>query len=435
MEPWERVFVAARAALSPAKERQPPGSAEWIPLASAEDPAKASKQYPESQILTAERLDHMARSYDPAKARAAIVRARSGRLQDAHDAAEGKSQAKLEVAGHVEALRFDGQHLHGKVSEIADRCSACRGNDPDCSACRGTGYAGRLGGAMTDGHVHRSIMAFMNHPQFDGKPYLRNVAIGWDTQGQNGLPPLNQHISGLDASARALLDLAGVECACRSIPEPAAPAKEPDAMDEDSLKKMLESTARSISESTATAITAATKPLADQIAELKTEATEATTKAAAAETAARALAEENASRALEARIDKARGETRFLPKDREHILTTARALTGEAREAYLKHVEAQPPILSASRAARHFPAMEASAAEGAEIDFGPAGELIEQMDPAGIEEWISTSRSLQQANAGKAPDANAILAEIMRRNPTPPWMQRGELRRDHGNRP
>jgi hypothetical protein len=424
VEPWERVFVAARAALSPAKERQPPGSAEWIPLASAEDPAKAEKQYPANQILTAERLSEMARSYDPAKSRAAIVRARSGRLQDAHDAAEGKSQAKLEVAGHVEALRFDGQHLHGKVSEIADRCSACRGNDPDCSACRGTGYAGRLGGAMTDGHVHRSIMAFMNHPQFDGKTYLRNLAIGWDTQGQNGLPPLNQHISGLDASARALLDLAGVECACRSIPEPAEPAKEPDAMDEDSLRKMFETATRSIGESTKTAIEEATKPLAAQITELKTAATEATAKALAAETAARALTEESAARALEARVTKAKDETRFMPKEEAHILTTARALTGEAREAYLKHVEAQPPILSASRSTRHFPAMEASAEEGAEIDFGPAGALIEQMDPAGIEEWISTSRSLQQADGGKAPDHSAILADIIRRNPTPPWMQR-----------
>jgi hypothetical protein len=424
VEPWERVFVAARAALSPAKERQPPGSAEWIPLASAEDPAKASKQYPESQIFTAERLDHMARSYDPAKARAAIVRARSGRLQDAHDAAEGKSQAKLEVAGHVEALRFDGQHLHGKVSEIADRCSACRGNDPDCSACRGTGYAGRLGGAMTDGHVHRSIMAFMNHPQFEGKPYLRNVAIGWDTQGQNGLPPLNQHISGLDASARALLDLAGVECACRSIPEPAAPAKEPDAMDEDTLKKLLDGHAAKIGESTARSVKEATDPLAAQIAELKTAATEATAKAAAAETAARAVAEESAARALEARVTKAKDETRFMPKEEAHILTTARALKGDERETYLKHIEAQPPILSASRSARHFPAMEASAEEGAEIDFGPAGALIEQMDPAGIEEWISASRSLQQANGGKAPDSGAILAEIIRKNPTPPWMQR-----------
>lgn len=416
------MLSAARAAASPAIERKPLGASDWMPLAHADAP-EASQVFPANQLLTAERLSKMAQNYDPRRARAPIIRTSSGRLQDAHDAAEGKSQAKVQVLGFVNDLKWDGQTLHYQPHEIADRCTACSGSDSDCTACQGSGYVGRLQKANTEGHVKRSIHSYVAHPQFGGEPYLRDVAVGWDHEGQNWLPPANHHLPGLTpAAARSLVaDFEGAEFACRSIPDPPAAAEEPVPMDEKKMEEMLASTARSIAASNEAAIKAATDPLAAQLAEQKLAVTAAQEKAAAAETASRALAETAAQTALEARIDKA--SDLFKPADRALIVSTARALAAEPREAYLKDIEGRQPILSASRSSRHYPALEAAAAENIETDFGPAADLGPGFDPADAERWESAARSLRASNGGRAPDAAAIMAQYIAENPTPPWMR------------
>jgi hypothetical protein len=95
-------------------------------------------------------------------------------------------------------------------------------------------------------------------------------------------------------------------------------------------------------------------------------------------------------------------------RERALELTTLRALAPSKREDHFRHLESR-------RATRY--------ADGEEIDLGPAGEFPEEyLDPDSTKEWRTVARDLARAE-GKAPDPDAVVKEIIRRNPVPPWMK------------
>jgi len=402
---------AIRAALPATQERKPLDSADWVPLAHAEG---ADAPYPDAEKFTHERLAHAASAYDPRKQRAPIIRTGTGRVMDAHDAGMGKSRAKADVLGWVDGLRMNGGVMEGKLTEIADRCRACRGDDPSCTACRGTGYAGRLGGAIADGHQKRSAWISMNHPQFDKQPYLRHLAVGYDGEGQNYLPKLGDFIP----AARALDDAEGVIHACRAIPaEPEDQAmlskEEMEALVKEAVRGAREAAAAESKELFGTSLKAALeealKPIGLQIAA-------ATTKAEEAVESARAIREQAADATLVNRIDGAVKQGRMLPKDRDLQLELVRGLkTPELQEKALVAIESRRSMLTDRGA---YQPAEAEDANLPEVDFGLAAGLAADFRPASGEAWIEAARGIKNPD-GKPATADQTLAAVMSANPNP----------------
>ncbi|HLW78577.1 MAG TPA: hypothetical protein VKU44_03170 [Terriglobia bacterium] len=112
--------------------------------------------------------------------------------------------------------------------------------------------------------------------------------------------------------------------------------------------------------------------------------------------------------AIGTRLDALIQDGKVFEQERGLELTTLRALTPSKREKRFRDLE--------SRRATRYP-------DGEEIDLGPAGEFPEEyLDPEGAKEWRKVARDLARVE-GKAPDAAAVVAEIRRRHPIPPWMK------------
>lgn len=421
------MLAALRGAPSPAIEREPLGSAEWVPLAHAEGPEAAGLASPErgSMVLSREKLHAAAANYNPRKHRAPIIRASSGRLMDAHDQFRGRSRGKPSVLGFVHDVRMNGDTLEGKLHEIADRCDACRGDDPNCPSCKGTGYAGRLSGAMTEGHVRRSVH-IQDNPQFGG-PYPLHVAVGYDGEGQLGLPPLSDGISGLDRqAARAYLQLAaGEEFACRAMPgsgEPATAPKEKTVEDQD-LKRISEEAAKAakaaaeeavrglVTEAVTSALTAALpaalKPVSDAVA--------------ASQEAVRAMQARADDAALAERVDDLVEDGRLPPAERDGTLEAVRGMAPEPREKYLKVLEARQSRLG-GRGERFVGAVPPEALRGPatdQVDFGVAAPYGESFAAESATAYVEAARGLAAANGGKKPTPDEVVAELRRTFPDP----------------
>jgi hypothetical protein len=111
---------------------------------------------------------------------------------------------------------------------------------------------------------------------------------------------------------------------------------------------------------------------------------------------------------IETRLEALIQGGKVFERERDLELTTLRALIPSKREEHFRDLEL--------RRATRYP-------DGEEIDLGAAGEFPEKyLDPDGTKEWRTVARDLAREQ-GKAPDPDAVVAEIRRRNPDPPWMK------------
>ena len=113
-------------------------------------------------------------------------------------------------------------------------------------------------------------------------------------------------------------------------------------------------------------------------------------------------------KAIETRLEKLIQGGKVFEQERGLELTTLRALAPSKREERFRTLDL--------RRATRYP-------DGGEIDLGAAREFPEEyLDPDSTKEWRTVARDLKRAE-GKAPDPDAVVKEIIRRNPVPPWMK------------
>jgi hypothetical protein len=111
---------------------------------------------------------------------------------------------------------------------------------------------------------------------------------------------------------------------------------------------------------------------------------------------------------IETRLAALIRDGKVFEQERDLELTTLRALAPSKREERFRDLDL--------RRATRYP-------DGEEINLGAAGEFPEEyLDPDSTKEWRTVARDLAR-QGGKAPDADAVVAEICRRNPVPPWMK------------
>jgi hypothetical protein len=368
----------------------------WIPLAHAEGPEAANLT---GGPLSASDLAETARNYDPRKYRAPILAARTGRTADAHDAGRGLSQAKPHVLGHVEALRFDGHTLHGRLAEKESR----------------------LTDAVRDGLSKRSVWISRANPQFGNRPYLRHLAVGYDHESQNYLPPLDDPELGIAPEMARALSEPEAGAFVRAVPDSAAPSKEsPMEFDKKQIEDLVAEAVRAAGESIGAAVAKATAPLEGKITELTTKAEAATAAAAKSDEAVRALREETALASLTARLDGLVEGGKVAPKERDDQLEILRALPPEPREKALKLLEGRRSMLGE----REVPAFTTGGEHGVPsgfVDGGAAAELADSWRAESKEAWVEAANAVR-AETKTEPDADAILARIMREPPNfGPW--------------
>lgn len=401
-----------------------------MPLAYAEHDT-TNGLYPPESVLTPERLKATADSFNPELFSPPILSAPSGSMGEVHRTATKGGGDKL---GELDKLDFDGTTLWGKGSEIADRCGSCRGTGKlgaaaapiKCARCQGSGYVGRLSDAVSRGHTKRSVHVLLNNKLFGGQPTLHHLAVGsTDPEGQLALPPLSHYLKGtLGADTAAARSFDEGPFTARALPddEPAPHQEQEERMPltQEEITAIGE-TFRSMVETT---VVAAVTPLKATIETQAAALADAGKKADEAVAASRALAAAAEEGAIRSRLTGAQSAGKLLPADFDGELATARALTGEVREAHLKRIETRSALLPERRTLWG----GESANEGNDLRLlGPfeGAALSGDLDPDATEAYIAAARALPdavKADINKPENQRALIAEYKRQNPIPPWL-------------